>query len=134
MVSRTILSAVGITVWTAVLVTAAPKAFLHRHAGHSLEVSTTHDNRPIADCSDLHVQFDGREAVIRSEERSISKAEAKTLRVEAESNGGLQVEGWDRDAYQVTLCKAAEAGSGAESLLAEIKLSFANGELTVSGP
>ena len=31
MVSRTLLSAIGITVWTAVLVTAAPRAISHRH-------------------------------------------------------------------------------------------------------
>jgi hypothetical protein len=134
MVSRTVLSAIGITVWTAVLVTAAPKAFSHRYAERSLEVSTSHEDGPIAGCSDLHVQIDGRRAVVRSEERSITKAEAKTLRVEAESNGGLQVEGWDQDTYQVTLCKAAEPGDDAESLLGQIKLTFSNGELGVSGP
>jgi hypothetical protein len=134
MVSRTLLSAVGITIWTAVLVTAAPKAFSHRHAQHSIETSTSHEEVPIAGCSDLHVEFDGRRAVVRSEQRSITKAEAKTLRVEAESNGGLQVEGWEQDAYQVTLCKAAEPADDAENLLAQIKLAFSNGELGVSGP
>jgi len=134
MVSRTILSAVGIMIWTAVLVTAAPKAFSHRHAAHSVEVSTAHDDDRVSGCSDLHVRFDGREAVVRSEERSISRAEAKTLRVDAEANGGLQVEGWDQENYQVTLCKAAEAGGDAESLLGQIRLSFSNGQLGVSGP
>jgi DUF4097 and DUF4098 domain-containing protein YvlB len=139
MVSRTLLSAIGFTVWTAVLVTAAPRAISHRNNYNELtreratEISA-HDDAPVANCSDLHVQFDGRDAVVRSEERTITKAEAPTLRVNAESNGGLQVEGWDRDAYAVTLCKAAEKSSDVESVLAQIKLTFSNGELSVTGP
>src|SRR5215831_5688196 len=138
MVSRTLLSAIGIAVWTAVLVTAAPGAITrHRvHAGeeHAISISTHHNGGPIASCSDLNVEFDGHRAVIGSEERTISKAEAPNLRVNAESNGGLQVEGWDKDSYAVTLCKAAEEGSDTQSLLAQIRLTFSNGELGVSGP
>jgi len=140
MVSRTLLSAIGITVWTAVLVTAAPRAISHRHdysyghdRAHSIEISAHHD-APVASCSDLHVRFDHHDAVVQSEERTITKADAPTLRVNAESNGGLQVEGWDNDAYAVTLCKAAEAGSDAESVLGQIKMTFSNGELGVTGP
>jgi hypothetical protein len=136
MVSRTLLSAVGITVWTAVLVTAAPRAISHRHdskGGHSLEIST-HDNAPVASCSDFHIRFDHHEAIIRSEERTITKAEAATLRVRAEANGGLQVEGWDNENYSVTLCKAAEDDNNAESVLGQIKMTFSNGELGVTGP
>jgi hypothetical protein len=139
MVPRTLLSAVGFTVWTAVLVTAAPRAISHRNyynetkRGHSVEVMS-HNDAPVESCSDFHIRFDDREAVIRSEERTITKAEAPTLRVNAESNGGLQVQGWDQNTYAVTLCKAAKEGSDAESLLAQIKLTFSNGELSVSGP
>jgi hypothetical protein len=139
MVSRTLLSVVGFTVWTAVLVTAAPRAISHRNnynehkSGHSSEIVSRND-APVENCSDLHVRFDGHEAVMRSEERTITRAEAPTLRVNAESNGGLQVQGWDQNTYMVTLCKAAEQGSDAESVLAQIKLTFSNGELSVSGP
>src|SRR6266481_2685647 len=139
MVSRTLLSAIGFTVWTAVLVTAAPRAISHRNnsydynAARSIAISS-HDEAPAADCSDLHIRFEHRDAVIRSEERTITKAEAPTLRVNAESNGGLQVQGWDQNTYAVTLCKAAEQGSDAESVLAQIKLTFSNGELSVAGP
>jgi len=139
MVSRTFLSVVGFTVWTAVLVTAAPRAISHRYdynaakSGHSVEIMSRND-APVENCSDLHIRFDGREAVVRSEERTITKAEAPILHVNAESNGGLQVRGWDQNAYAVTLCKAAEQGSDAESVLEQIKLTFSNGELSVSGP
>ena len=135
MVSRTLLSAIGITVWTAVLVTAAPRAILHHYGGEqSVEMSTTHDEWPAASCNDLHIQFDGREGAMQSEEKTISKAEASTLRVEAEYNGGLQVQGSDQANYSVTLCKAARPGSDAESVLGQVKLNFSNGELSVSGP
>jgi hypothetical protein len=139
MVSRTLLSVIGITVWTAVLVTAAPRALLHRHDSngfkeeHLIKIVATSD-APAAKCSDLHMEFDGREGVVQSEEKTITKAEAPNLSVQADSNGGLQVEGWDKDSYSVTLCKAAKPGSDAESVLGQIKLTFSNGELGVSGP
>jgi hypothetical protein len=142
MVSRTLLSALGFTVWTAVLVTAAPHAISHRISynepnnqpkdGHSID--RAHDDAPAAGCSDLHIRFDHADAVMRSEERTISKAEAPILQVNAESNGGLQVQGWDQSTYEVTLCKAAEQGSDAENVLAQIKLTFQNGQLSVTGP
>lgn len=137
MVSRTLLPAIGITVWTAVLVTAAPGAITrHRpHAGDERTISiTAHENYPLASCSDLHIEMDGREAIVKSEERTITKAEAPSLRVRAETNGGVQVQGWDKDTYSVTLCKAARPGGGAESVLSQIKLNLSNGELSVSGP
>src|SRR5439155_27073255 len=96
MVSRTLLSAVGITIWAAVLVTAAPRVISHRYTEHTVEVSTSHNDWPAASCNDLHIEFDGREAVMQSEEKIITKAEASTLRVQAESNGGVQVQGWDK--------------------------------------
>ena len=81
MVSRTLLAAVGFTVWTAVLVTAAPRAISHRNNSYdynearSIAISS-HNDGPIENCSDLHIRFDHSDAVIRSEERTITKAEA----------------------------------------------------------
>jgi len=134
MVSRTLLSAIGITIWAAVLVTAAPRVISHRYSEHTVGVSTEHDEWPAASCNDLHIEFDGREGVMQSEAKTITKAEASTLRVKAESNGGVQVRGWDQNNYSVTLCKAARPGNDAENVLGQIKLTFSNGELGVSGP
>jgi len=53
MVSRTVLSVVGITIWTAVLVTAAPRAISHRHAGAKEGTSiaiSAHEDSPVAGC------------------------------------------------------------------------------------
>ena len=131
MVSRTVLSAIGITVWTAVLVTAAPRA-ISRHfstiAASSSEVNpisiSESSDFPAESCSDLHIRFDRHDAVIRSEEKIITKAEAPTFHVNAEANGGVQVQGWDKDTYSVTLCKAAEQGSDVENVLNQIKMNF----------
>ena len=129
--SRKVLFALGIAGMASVAaigISAAPS-----HGRHSRNVSF-HGDGPVADCNDLHVTFDDRDAVVQTEDRTITKAEAPTLRVRADANGGVQVQGWERDVYSVSLCKAAAPGTEAERLLSQIRLSFQNGELTVAGP
>ncbi|HKV26187.1 MAG TPA: hypothetical protein VJN93_16445 [Candidatus Acidoferrum sp.] len=101
---------------------------------HSMNVSTGH-HEPITDCSDLHIQFDDRDAVMKSEERTISQADASALHVRAYKNGGLQVYGWDKDTYSVTVCKAASSEDGdAEALLGQIHLNVSGADVSVDGP
>src|SRR6266851_2445188 len=88
---------------------------------------------PAADCSDLHIRLDGERPTIQSEERTVSKAETAVLRVHEVENGGVQVQGWDKDVYSVTACKAAVGGDAAR-LLSQIKLAVQGGEVSVSGP
>jgi hypothetical protein len=56
------------------------------------------------------------------------------LRATGETNGGVQVVGWEKDEYSVTLCKAAAPYADSAKLLAEIKLVAQNGEVHVTGP
>lgn len=92
-------------------------------------------HQPVEDCSGLHIQFDDRDAVMKSEERTISKAEAPTLRVRPHRNGGVQVWGWDKDTYSVTACKAApNEGGDAERILSQIKMNVEAGEVSTVGP
>jgi DUF4097 and DUF4098 domain-containing protein YvlB len=128
--SRNILRAVAIIVWSAVALTTVSRAGSFRH---SVRASSEHDE-PIASCSDLNIEFENRQAVVQSEERKITKSEAATLRVKAQANGGLQVEGWDKNEYSVTLCKAADPETDAQDLLSKIHLTFENGEIEVTGP
>lgn len=130
MTSGKLLAVLGMVVWSGVALTATPHALSHRQ---TVTISNSQEGLA-SSCSDLRIEFDHHAAVMQSEERTITKGEAPNLRVTAESNGGLQVVGWDQDSYSVTLCKAAEAGSDAESLLSQIHLTFQNGELSVSGP
>jgi hypothetical protein len=92
-------------------------------------------HEPATDCSDLHVRFDDSEAKMEREERTITKADAPTLRVRPHQNGGVQVQGWDKDTYSVTSCKFAANYEGrADRLLAQMTLSVKNGEVSTNGP
>lgn len=108
---------------------AAPAPPHHRsmniHEGH---------RHPVADCSDLHIQFDDRDAVVRSEERTLTRAETPVLRVHSHTNGGTQVTGWDKDTYSVTACKAVAPGNDAERMLSQITMSIENGTVSTRGP
>jgi DUF4097 and DUF4098 domain-containing protein YvlB len=109
---------------------AAGPALSHHHS-----ISTSGgEHGPVADCAGLHIHLNDRAVEMRSEERTIAKA-GGPLSVESEVNGGLQVQGWDKDAYSVTACKAADASSkDVERIFSQIKLSVENGRVSVSGP
>src|ERR1700747_180321 len=105
-------------------------AWVSEHSG----MGATHwGDGPAADCSDLHLRIDDELAKIEAEARTVTKAEAAVLRVHEVENGGVQVQGWDKDTYSVTACKAAVGGDAAR-LLSQIKLAVQGGEVSVSGP
>ncbi len=108
---------------------AAPMAPRH----HSANSSGSH-KQPASDCSDLRIRFDDRDAVVRSETRTLSKAEAPVLKVHPHANGGTQVVGWDKDTYSVTACKAVAPGDAAERTLSQITMSIENGTVSTGGP
>src|SRR5258707_3925548 len=101
---------------------------------HSVSISDGH-RHPANNCSDVRIRFDDQDAVVRSEERTVTKAEAAVLQVHPHRNGGVQVVGWNKETYSVTACKAA-AGSGeaAEGILSQIKMSIENGRVSTTGP
>jgi Putative adhesin len=93
-----------------------------------------HSDR-VSDCSDLHMSFDGGPAIMETEERTVSKAEASTLRIDNLQNAGVQFRGWDKDNYSVTLCKFADRDrNDAKELLSQIKMSIDGGRVSISGP
>jgi len=101
---------------------------------HSVNISGGH-RQPATDCSDLRIRFDDRDAMVRSEERTLTKYEAAVLEVHPHRNGGVQVAGWDKETYAVTVCKAASgSGEEAEEILSQIKMSIENGKVSTSGP
>ena len=100
---------------------------------HSMRISGR-GNGPAADCAGLHIHLNDRAAEMRSEEQTITRPEGP-LRVESEVNSGLQVQGWDKDTYSVTVCKAVDASmDNVEQIFSQIKLSVENGGVSVSGP
>jgi len=91
------------------------------------------DREPASDCSDLHIRLEDEKPTIQAEERTLTKAEAPVLRVREVQNGGVQMQGWDKDTYSVTACKAA-SGDDAQGLISQMRLSVQGGEVSVSGP
>lgn len=90
---------------------------------------------PVADCSGLHVRFHHQDAVYKAEEKSFSRAEAPVLHVNAETNGGVQIWGWDKDTYSVTACKLAKGTqSEAEQIFSEIHVNMSGGQVSATGP
>jgi DUF4097 and DUF4098 domain-containing protein YvlB len=110
-------------------ITAGPTSSDH----HSMSMSGG-EHGPVLDCAGLHIRLNDRPAEMRSEERTIARPDGP-LRVESEVNGGVQVQGWDKDTYSVTVCKAADASmNNVEQILSQIRLSVENGRVSVSGP
>ena len=130
MKSQKLLTVAVMVVWWAVALTAAPKAFLHHGSAEAARSQET----PAQSCADLNINFADHPAEVQSEERTISLAEAPSLSIQAQANGGLQVDGWDQQNYSVTLCKAAEAGSNAEMVLSQVHITYQAGQLGISGP
>jgi hypothetical protein len=91
------------------------------------------NHEPAADCSDLHIRLNDERPTIEAEERTVTKGEAPVLHVREVENGGVQVQGWEKDTYSVTACKAAVGGDAAR-LLSQIKLTVQGGEVSVTGP
>ena len=118
---------------SALLALGFTSARANRHH-HSVSISDGH-KQPATDCSDLRIRFDEQDAVVRSEERTLTKSEAAVLQIHPHSNGGVQVVGWDKETYSVTACKAA-AGSGdtAERILSQISVSIEHGKISTKGP
>lgn len=114
---------------TVVGLAAAPAAPRH----HPVGISGGH-RQPAENCSDLHIRFDDRDAVVRSETRTLSKAQAPVLKVHPHANGGAQVVGWDQNDYSVTACKAVAEGDAADSLFSQITMSIENGTVSTHGP
>jgi hypothetical protein len=101
---------------------------------HSVNISGGH-RHPVTDCSDLRIRFDDEDAVVRSEEHTLTKAEAPVLQVHPHANGGIQIVGWDKDTYSVTACKAAAGrGEEAERILSQITVSIEKGRVSTKGP
>src|SRR5689334_14987722 len=109
---------------------AAPAAPSHHH---SVSIHDGH-RHPIIDCSDLHIEFDDRDAVVRSEEHTLTKAQAPVLKVRPHANGGTQVVGWNNTNYSVTACKAVAPGNDAERMLSQITMTIENGTVSTHGP
>ena len=101
-----------------------------RSKHHSVNISTD-DEKALSDCDQIRMQIGDGDAVRAEQARTISASTISSLKVRATQNGGIHVQGWDRDEYSIKACIGAAAGT---DLLSQIKLSVENGQVTVQGP
>ena len=95
----------------------------------------TSNNSDSDDCQDhLKMYSDDKPAQARSEE-TITLAN-HPLRVTASRNGGISVKNWDKQEFQVKICRVAAAmtESEAQQVLVKIRLNSQNGAVSVDGP
>src|SRR5438477_5842898 len=95
----------------------------------------TSNNSDSDNCQDhLKMYSDDKPAQARSEE-TITIAN-QPLRVTASRNGGISVKNWDKQEFQVKICRvvAARTESEAQEALSKIRLNSQNGNVSVDGP
>ena len=89
------------------------------------------------DCNDhYNVQFGDEQRTYRGQEEQTLPATINSINVHGVKNGGVLVEGWDRNETHVTMCKYAAADDDAtgQARLNAIKLQISGGDITATGP
>ncbi len=101
----------------------------------SLTISVE-DRAQVTDCSQVEIRYDDGETARSEEQFTAAKSAVSSLDVAAPENGGMMVQGWDRDEYSIKACKAAgaESSPSAQELLRRVSVSFHGGHLTATGP
>ena len=105
--------------------------------GRRAQISIAADgNQPVTDCSQVRVQFDGKDAITGEDQIRIPRSQVSVLRFRASANGGVYVTGSSGNDYVVRTCKAVPADDPfvANQMLQQIQTSESEGRLTVTGP
>ncbi|MEK6299715.1 MAG: hypothetical protein AABO41_03265 [Acidobacteriota bacterium] len=102
---------------------------------HDVNITTEGDER-ITACDQIKMRIGKGETARADQQQSIPRSAISTLEVRPPRNGGVEVQGWNRDEYSITACLAAggESESEARTTLAQLKLSIRGGQVTVEGP
>jgi hypothetical protein len=98
---------------------------------HGQSISTDADNdSPLTSCERVHIRFSHGNAVRDEQDFTIPRSQAARLVAHPSENGGVRVQGWDRDEYGIKACKAAESSSD----LGQISVAVNGGRVEVNGP
>ena len=102
---------------------------------HNINITTEGDGA-ITGCEQIRMRVGDGETARADQQQSIPRSAISTLQVRPPRNGGVDVQGWNRDEYSITACLAAggESESEAKATLAQLKLSVRGGQVTVEGP
>lgn len=102
---------------------------------HSTTISTE-DEKGITDCEQVRIRIGDGETVRSQLVQTVPRSAAAALQVRASKNGGIQVQGWNRDEYSITACLAVAGDNAneAKAILDQLKLSVRDGRVSVEGP
>jgi hypothetical protein len=104
--------------------------------GQRVQVSIAAEgNRPVTDCNQVRVQFDGKDASTAEDQIRIPRSQVSVLRFRASANGGMYVSGTSGNDYIVRICKAVPGDDSvlAGQMLQQIQTSESEGRLSVTG-
>ena len=104
-----------------------------KHRGFSI---STGPGKEIRDCSQVRLTVHDGEVVRSEQAKTIPQNSISSLRIQAPTNGGVYVEGWDRSEYSIKACLGAadDSAADAKALLDQLSLSVRDGQVTVTGP
>src|SRR5262249_32373730 len=71
----------------------------NRQTNRSTSVNVNRDG-PVTDCRDIRVTYDRRPAIAEESEMSVPASQVAMLRTQM-GNGGVYINGWDRNEYSV---------------------------------
>jgi hypothetical protein len=103
--------------------------------GRNTTISTDGEKR-ISDCEQIRMRIDDVDAIRSQMTQTVPQSAFSTLQVRAPRNGGIHVQGWNRAEYSITACLgvAGDNANEAKGILDQLKLSIADGQVTVEGP
>src|SRR5262249_36568149 len=102
---------------------------------HSTSISIG-DEKQITDCGQVKIRIGDGETARSQLMETVPRSSFSTLQVQTPRNGGVHVQGWNRDEFSVTACLGAAGDSAdeANALLAQLKLSVRGGKVEMEGP
>src|SRR5262249_38406258 len=92
--------------------------------------------KQITDCGQVKIRIGDGETARSQLMETVPRSSFFTLQVQTPRNGGVHVQGWNRDEFSVTACLGAAGDSAdeANALLAQLKLSVRGGKVEMEGP
>jgi DUF4097 and DUF4098 domain-containing protein YvlB len=102
----------------------------------NISVTTSGDDKIITECGQIKIRIGDTEAIRSEQVQTIPRAAISSLQARPHQNGGIHVQGWDRDEYEIKACLAARSENPAEAkaILDGIKLSIQDGVVKIDGP
>jgi len=103
---------------------------------HRNTTISTSGDKGITDCEHIRMRIGDGETIRSQLTQTVPRLANSSLQARSSRNGGIQVQGWNRDEYSITACLAAAGDNAneAKALLDQLKLSVIDGKVTVDGP